>query len=405
MIDFRRWVTVFVLGMLLLFLPSSGSEVAGEEVQELTLDDAVERALRDGGRAKTAHLEMTESLLEAANLQREHETGPPRGQTMTLPGPEGPVRITVGAPSDFEKAQVEKLLPLQFAMVRDVARTRYESQMAALRADVIELYYAALLADMAVDLHRDSLDRLEAHRSQAETLYSEGQVAEIDVVRARAEWSAGEAELVSAERTRDRALTALLDITGMDLDARVRLVEPGIAPSGEDFELTDDIERAISASPEVDSARGRLELAEKEEELFLEHRGGYTRRRSYRERSLAIEQAEHALIESKRAVQMQVRDLHFRLAEMESRREALSDQVGLASRAAEVASVQYEAGLTTVTDVLDSTVRLREAELAGRDAEIQYLIARAHRDSLMGEGVVDLQYDYQKVLAEIEELR
>ncbi len=402
-----RWAAVLTLGLLLLFVPSSAREAVGEEAAELlTLPGAVDRAMAEGDRGQRARLEMTEALLEAADLQRQHEIGPPRGQTMTFPGPnDEPVRITIGAPTDLEKAEVEELLPLQFAAVRQVARARYSAQMAALRAEVIELYFGVLLAEMTVDLHRDSLQRLEAHQESAELLHERGRVAKIDVIRARAEVSGGEADLRAAGRARDRALLALRDTLGMDFDAQLALADPPDASVSGELDLAADVQLAIEVSPEVQSAEAQVKLAHKEEQLFREHRGGYTRRRSYMARSLAIDRAEQTLGSTERVVERQVRELYSHLAEMDEKREALADQVELAARAAEVATVQYEAGLTTVTDVLDSGVRLREAELAQREAEVGHMIALAQRDALLGAGVADLDVEYDRIRAEIDELR
>ncbi len=409
MIQKRAVITTAILVIALVaaaMAPGERSASGAHNPQHVTLETAVEQALAEGGGAERVRLNLHDSLLEAADLQREHETGPPRAQRLTLPANEDEVSITLGAPTDFEEAKVEELLPVQFAAVRETARSMFVREMAGFRAEVIDAYYTALLARERKQVMEATIEVLQAHRDRSERLFAAGEVPEADVVQTEARLESGHGELVSAKSELDRARMELANKIGFELDAELTLEDELKRPAVEtEMSLPDDLQAARALDPAVVGAQGELAAAEKEKELFTEHRGTYTGRRSYRERTLGIEEAEHELEEAGRGVEVQVRAVHSEIEEALGKLQAAERQMERAEKMEEMATVQYESGLATVTRVLDAALEAQEAQFAVQEAKVSCSMALARRDALIGEGVEGMEEEYRDILEEIEELR
>lgn len=401
----RVCVRVLLVGLVLAaVLGACPPKAAADPVASLDLESAVGTALTEGPGARGAWLRLLDSLLEAADLQHQHEIGPPRAGSVTLPGPEGPVTISLGGPTKLEKARIEELLPLKIEVVREVARITYGQELSALRAAVVQAYYGALLSGEAVELHRRSLELFRAHHDRAQALYDRGMVAEIDVLNAEARVFLAEADLHRAQGQVGKAHMQLRELMGMSPDEPLAVDRSVQYTPLDDVDAAADISRALSVSPEVASAAGTVLLAEKELELFIDNHGGFPRRRSYRERTLAIEEAEHVLGEAERAVQARILEIHEQLPHLGRRVEALARHVQLMERAVDVAVMRYEAGLTTLTEVLDSTFGLHQAELAHVQSVVEHLLLRTQLESLLGRGVPWVDERIEEAAQEIADL-
>lgn len=378
--------------------------VVAAPTASLDPESVVEIVLWEGPGARAAWLSLLGSLLEAADLQHQHQLGPPRAGSVTLPGPEGPVTISLGGPTRLERARIEELLPLQFEMVREVALITYAREMSTLRAAAVGAFYDALLAEEALRLHHGALEMFRAHHERARALFDRGMVAEIDVINAEARVFLAEADLHGARVRLGRTHMRLRELMGVAPDAP--LVIDGSLEYAPiiDADPAADIAQALSVSPEVVSAAGAVLLAEKELELFIGNHGGFSRRRAYRERTLAIEEAEHALQGVEREVQGEIRAVHDELSHLERRVEALTRHSQLMQRAADVAVLRYEAGLTTLIEVLDSTHGLHQAELAYMEGVVEHLVLRTRLESLLGLGVPWIDERIEEALGEIRDL-
>ncbi|MFO8060948.1 MAG: TolC family protein [Bacillota bacterium] len=405
----RRYTSVVLVAVLSALLAAGAGAADGEQrVAFLTIDSAVRLALSEGGRAEGARLRLTESLLQAANMEHEHEVGPPRSRSMTLPAGEGEgesVSITIFQPDKLDVARIEELLPLQFEAARDVALVTYIQEMAGARAAAINAYYTALLARGRMEVLEQSLLRVEAHHRRAEALYENGKVSEVDVFRSQVARAETRAQLRSTEGEFEAALVNLKEEIGLALDTPVVLEHtPEFTPVGE-LNLEQDLQRALEVNPGAAAARGNLVIAEKDMELFIETRGGFAGRRTYHECSLAVDSAMHELKQVERHLEAQVRNIHSRMPEIAGQIEARREQLELARRLEQIAGLRYEAGLGTVVDLLDASVAVREAEAAHLEAVVLHKMAAVEREVLLAEGVTDARDEFEQVLSEINELR
>ncbi|MFP4199796.1 MAG: efflux RND transporter periplasmic adaptor subunit [Clostridia bacterium] len=384
-----------VLCIALILTAMVAPTVAASEIQSINLEGAIERAYRDGNESRKAELELEENLLQAANLEHEHRLGPPGRQTMNItfemPDPDSPgdtipveMSLPMGGPSDLEKAQIEEVLPIQFASMRRSSEAAFEQRMAGFRADVIDAYFGAILGEREVELRRASEARLQIRRDQVEAMYRGGMVPEMDLVQVGASLASARADRFEAEENARLARASLNRLLGLPLDAEPSLLAPQMPTAPPETDLRDDILEAREANAEISALEGQLEVAEKEMELYRRIKGGFSARRAYRERELEVQRKQIELREAEVSSELGMWNVRSQidraLAQLESRREA----VAAARHGLEVARVTYEAGMNTITEVLEAESGLLGAELAELGSSVEVLSAHADRDTLLG---------------------
>ncbi len=410
----RHLTAVFCISLIAttIFAPT----VAASELQSINLEGAIERAYEDGNESRRAELEFEENLLRAANLEHQHRLGPPGRQTMSItfefPDPNNPgetipmeMSLPMGGPTDLEEAQIEEVLPIQFASIRRSSEAAFEQRMAGLRADVIDAYYGAILAEREVELRRTSRSRLEVRRDQVEAMYERGMVAEMDLVEVEAVLASARADLFEAQENANLARASFNRLLGLPLDENPRLLMPEMPAAPPEAELRDDILDARAASAEVSAVEGQLEVAEKEMELYRRIKGGFSARRAYRERELEVERKQIELREAELNSELGIWNVRSRIDRALAKLEARRENLDAARRRLEVARVSYQAGMNTITDVLEAENGLLGAELAEFGTSVEVLSATADRDTMLGRVGSHVEERIRAISSDIDELR
>lgn len=343
----------------------------------LSLEGAVSTALRQSSRALQAQLELEKNLVEALELEHQHERG--------APAPTCIAGMCFGGVSDYEAAQIEELLPQQVAAIRTAVQASYLQEMASLQVDTIKAYYDALLAQGVVDIRKAHKERLRQQLEDAHLALQQGTVAQLDVAQLEAGLAQAEAELFSAAQQAELSILAMKEFLGLPLDIPVRLISEVGSWQPIQRDLSKDIEAAVEVSAEVAYAKGQVEVARKDLELFHEHAGGFRGRKTYRQRELALQEAELMLTDAQRRTETRVRGLHSQLAQLEVRLNALERQVALAEQMVKVAKLRYDAGLATITEVMEAETVLLEAQLTRLQALIDAHVAEGQLKVLLGQ--------------------
>ncbi len=409
----RRLAVAICLLIIPALLLSPG--VGASEVPSITLESAIQRAYVEGADAKKARIELLETLLQAAELEHQHRMGPPGRQSITITIPledllgEGtpPLQMSlpIGGPTDLEKAQVEEVLPIQFDSLRRTAAAAYEQRMASVRAGVIEAYFSAILAQEEVELRRAAVERVEAQLNQVRALFEAGVVPELDVVQVEAALAGAASELFEAEENASLAAASLNRLLGLPLDARPVLLTEDASEIVPQMDTREDVLESRGASAELAALVGQLEVAEKEMELYRRIKGTFSARRAYRERELEVERKEIEIHELQVNLEMGVLSLHSRIARASDQADSLFVQKTAARRGLDVARLRYEAGMTTVTDVLEAQTSLLGTELAEMAASVEILKALADRDTFLGRVGTHVEERMLEIEEDIDSLR
>src|SRR5690606_29363558 len=243
------------------------------------------------------------------------------------------------------------------------------------------------------------------HVANARRALEQGTIAALDLAQAEAGLAQAQAEAFAAEEQAQLALLNLRELIGLPLDRQTSLAS-GVAdwtPSHWDYD--EDLAKALENSAQVQAAKGQLAVAEKDLELFREHRGGFQGRTTFRQRELAVAQALVNLEEAQRRTETQVRGIHSQLAQAALRVDAARRQAELARRVADLAHLRYEVGLATTVDVLEAEGTLLQAELGRLQALIGAHTAEAQRRVLVGETPPQVARRLENISRQVGELR
>ncbi len=387
---------VLLVSLLAILMPPA----TASEVQPLTLDAAVQIAYNEGPESKRAELELAETLLQAANLEHQHQLGAPGRQTIRIDFDLGtlgelldewiddfqPPRmsIPIGGPSDMERAQIEEVLPIQFAALRQTAGAAYDQRMGSIRTQIIDAYYARVLAEGNLEVQERAFERLTVQQEQVRALYDQGMIPHMDLIQMEMALASAHAERLDAQDTVTLASASLNRRLGRPLGDDITLRLDPIPLTPPEGDLGRDEETARAASAEITALEGQLAVAEKELDLFGRYKGTFTRRRTYHEYELAVERKELELHDAERNVELAVLATESRLTRAFGQLGARDQQQSVAERGLEAVQLKYEAGLTTITDVLEAQNALLGAELAHLSATVEILSTKADRDTLLG---------------------
>ncbi len=412
---------IAVLCILLLSILALPPAVAASEIRPLTLDGALQAAYEEGPGAAKARLELAEMLLRAADLEHQHRLGPPGRQSISVQFDLGtfgewleentedyqPPRMTIplGGPSDMEKAQIEEILPIQFASLRNTAKAAFAQRMSGVRTGIVEAYHRLILSREEVKLRIAAVERLQVQLGHVRAMYDRGVVPELDVIGVDAALASARADLFDARESADLAQASLNSSLGQPLDTRHEPVTDASPDNAVEADLRTDILEAREASAEVIALRGQLEVAEKELELFRSIKGTYSARRAYRERELAVQRKQIELRDAEGNAEMAIWAIRSRIARATQGIVAREQGVAAARRGLEVARLKYGAGMVTISEVLEAESNLLGAELAHLSVSVDLMAARADRNTLLGRVGPHVEETMAGIEAEIEELR
>ncbi|MGM0555864.1 MAG: efflux RND transporter permease subunit, partial [Myxococcota bacterium] len=331
------------------------------------------------------------------------------------------------------RASVSQPLFTGLALQRGYRASKRASELAGLkvaeaRADVklgvVQAYFELYTAQELVDVARESVALLEAHRDRVLRLQKAGRATKLDVSRVDSRLADAEVELEQAVGGARLAEQRFKTIIGADPDADIVLTDS--VDSGGHAEPQGDPEAlAVSQRPELEVARKAVEVKEQRAaalegalwpHLYLQ--AGYTlanpHERYFPPRSQFDDSWDVSLVLSwsisslgteyfraqaldheAAAARQRVRHLedYTELAvekqqiELETARRkvaASARTVEAADAAWEAAVRSYKSGRASSTEVLETEVELRraKAKLVATKAELQ--IARARLDRLLG---------------------
>lgn len=306
-------------------------------------------------------------------------------------------------------------------MRRSVEAARLTGQMAAedtrqSRADVIlsvlRTYFGVTLAEMNLEVARQSVDSARADLGRAESIYQSGRSTQADVLALRVHLAAMQEQQIRASNDLAVCRAALNDALGVPLDRRFELTTPLESRAGAP-EATLEEYRSLAAEnrPEMRQAELALHLARTQQQIagaaywpriafqgiveadrqnfFRKGGANWLTMVTLRwnlwnggETKARVEQARfagsHAKALRKRAdsaVHLEVRKAYLDLSAATQRVEVAFAAAAEAEEAHRIIQNRHQAGLITVTELLRSEVALAAARTRRLEAVYDYRVA------------------------------
>jgi outer membrane protein TolC len=418
---------------------------AGAQEIPLTLDEAVERAVKESPRAEElrAREEGARAAVQSRVAAFKPQVTAHGGYTRTnhvdifaIPQPGGRLLVVYPDIPDNYRTRLDVTWPIYSGgrddALADAARAEAEAAAqdlatveADLRFDVTRAYWNAVTAAEAVRVVEQALVRIDTHLKDLRTRLEAGFIPPNEVLTAEAQRAREAVQVIEARRAWELALAELRRLTNLAPEARVRLVTPLSAPEPVTVTLDEQIARAKDARPEraaladrIEAAGARIRAAGSSARPSVAVGGGvdyarpntriFPRSGEWQEswdisvnaswslwdsgrRSAEVSEASAA----QRALRARLEDLDSLIGlDVRQRRldldaglaaeRAASEGVRSAAEARRVLDERFAVGVATSTDVLDAQVALLQAELDRTRALVSARIAEARLARALG---------------------
>lgn len=277
---------------------------------------------------------------------------------------------------------------------------------------VASAYYDVLRAKKALEIANANVDRLRKHRDAAAIRLKVGEVTKTDLLRAEAELSGGQSELVRAENNLKLTKAILARVVGLNEDYDIK--EPDAKGERvEDYVLSSLKEKAFSERVELKSANLQKKIAENQVKyakgsywpslsiegvysrrdedpaspFFLEESiyGGLTlnfpffegglRKAEVRESKAKQRQTVLAFEDLKKTIGVEVDNAYLDMMTQKGILKSLQDEVSYATENYNSISKQYQFGLANSIDVIDANTLLITSERQLADATYNFQLS------------------------------
>ncbi len=266
--------------------------------------------------------------------------------------------------------------------------------------DVANAYYEVLRATKALEIAKGNVQRLAKHRDAASIRLKVGEVTKTDLLRAEAELSGAQAELLRTENNLKLAKATLARIVGLNRDFEIRTEGTGERKEIIDLELAQLKEIAFSERPELKSADLQKRISEEQiryakaafwptlsiEGVYLRREEdpesafliketlyggirlnfpffeGGLRRAEVRESEARYRQSALLYEDIKKTISIEVEEAYLNFQTQKGVLKSFEDQLRFARDNFNSISRQYEFGLANSIDVIDANTLLLTSE-------------------------------------------
>jgi outer membrane protein TolC len=266
-------------------------------------------------------------------------------------------------------------------------------------AGVVRAYYGAALAAEALKAAEDAVRSAEADLERAQAVRAAGMATDADVLSIRVHLAAMQEQRIRRSYELDVARAALNEALGLPLDTRHQLATtleplPGVSEPLADYE-----KRAAAHRPELRQAQLAAELAETrasaaraaywpqvsvrgafeaDRQRFIDRGGanwfvgatmrwnlfnGFATQAGVAEAAHTLRGAQAELERAEAGVRLQVRKAHADLQAAQERIAVAEAAVAQAEESLRITKNRYQAGMSTVTDLLRNETAVLEAKL------------------------------------------
>lgn len=423
---------------LLLFTASFLPVARAEEPARLSLDEAVEIALRANydvlrARERLALLggqiqEVKSQIYPQLGFQSSYQRSYDESYLDLFDGFIPPEEV-----NDYAVKTTANQLLFSWGKVSTAVEVARESRAQGaldlasaerqVKLSVHQAYYGLLLSRRLVEVAQERLAQRQRQLDVAEKRFAAGVVNEFEVIRARVDVANAKPDLIRARNQVLQAEATLNNLLARDQGAPIEAVgELEYVPLG-DLTLDEVVRRAIAHRPELASLRVARDIAEKnvaiaragdKPQVNLQAEYGYATQvfdhlNPSRERWSAAVVLQVPLFDGWRTrgqvaqATSRMRDVQIATAQLREtitldakvalddlkeaaeRIDAASLNIGQAQKALELAETSYRYGVATFLDVTDAQLGLTEAQTNHATALRDYMLAKARVQAVMNE--------------------
>lgn len=327
----------------------------GGDTITLSLDEAVKIMQTTGSSAETATINKTSDEAVAKGYT---ESADSLSDMLAAYAGAG-IAYSSLAESQGVTELNEKLTKLRRDFANNQLDANYQAEMNKLEATTIETYYGVLQAEENLRVAKESLANQQKIYDNTMKKYKLGTVAKIDTLTAESDLLSAKNQVASAETVVNSAKMNLNMLLGYDLMQQVTLTDTLKMVAAPEGTLTEFIEGALDNRNEI---KGAAFAAEIQEMLLNNLKYRYpTNSSTYLKQLVAFDQAQKQADDAPLQIEMDIRTKYMNLADNERAVTAAQTTLANAKEGYRLATITYDAGMNTLTDVQTAQIRSFQA--------------------------------------------
>ncbi len=357
----------------------------------LSLDQAIKIMQTEGSRAETAalnkasdeaiakgHKESAQSIsdyFKSLDKMREDYGGVP-------------ISVSSAAEAGGITEQNEKIIKMRRDFAKEQLEANYQAELNEIEAMTIQVYYGVLQAEENLKVSKDNLANQKTIYNNTMKKYKLGTVARVDTLTAETQVLQAENQVAVAETAVKNAKMNFNLLLGYDLMQKVTLTDALKIVEEPVGNLTGFIESALNNRNEI---KGVALGAEVQEILLkgLEYR--YPKNSStYLKQESATLQARKTAEDAPIQIELDIRARYMDIADKKQAVAVAQAQLANAKEGYRLATISYDAGMNTLTDVQQAQITSFQAGQGVAKAITDYDLAVYNFNHATGVGTTRL---------------
>lgn len=363
----------------------------GGDAQKLSLEQAVEIMQTKGSRAETADLNKKSDEAVAKGYAENAESIRDlleKLDKMRNDPESSSIQISLTAEQAGATDVNQKIVKLR----RDFAKTQldanYKAELNQIESETINLYYGVLQAAENLRIAEENLTNQKTILANTQKKYKLGTVAKIDTLTAETAVLTAENEVASAETMLNTAKMNFNMLLGYDLMQKVALTDTLKMVEAPKMTLTEAVESAVNQRNEIKGVKFATEI---QEILLKSLKYRYPENSStYLNQQTAFLQAQKTAEDAPMQIEMDIRIKYMELADKKQAVDVAKATLANAKEGYRLATITYNAGMNTVTDVQEAQIRAFRAGQGLAKAISDYDLAVYEFKHAVGVGTVRL---------------
>ncbi|SCG81806.1 hypothetical protein DW1_0185 [Proteiniborus sp. DW1] len=355
-------VMLFSMSIVTYAEGSVSNEIDPNKEIQLSLNDAIDYALKHSRDVKIQDLEM-----KAAQLKYEQSRSGARDikdqieEYNNLPDDiRGEIREEVIPIIESELVELG-VIDRQAKLTRQISVWNKEIKENEIKYNVEKAYFDLLQSEIDMEIAREGLELANKQYEQSKKMYELGSISHQQLLSVELAVSQAQSGLDMAIMGYELQRMSFNNTLGLSLGQKVKLTDKIEYKTHEDIELEKAIEVANENSAMLKAAKESFELSELTLKA-VKAKHVTPNQYKYREQEIAVEQAAKNLDTTKNGVEMAVRSAYHSLITAEKQIKTYEKAVENAQKAYELTELSYSLGQNTSNDVTKARIDLMDAK-------------------------------------------
>ncbi|MFM1651237.1 TolC family protein [Brevibacillus sp. B_LB10_24] len=320
-----------------------------DQSEELTLQKAVEQALKTNNDLVTLHIDIDTADINARLASA-------KGRD-----------LRADFVTTLDAAQAKYVNTATAETKKKVNEMMFKSAENKVKLGAEKAYYDLLNAQEDLTLKKQSQERAELQLKVAKSAFDVGTKAKTDVLQAEAALAAAQAATSAAESNLEVARLNLNQFLGVELNKQWKLVKTDAQANVKMPELNDAVAKALEQRPEITQATEQIKLSELNVDIIRKYSSIATYQGQMAEND--VEKAKIDLEQTKRSISIEVAQAYYNLNSAKTSIEALKKARDAAAENYRLTNLRFENGLSTTLEVIGA-----EEELSNRENQYQQAV-------------------------------